>query len=414
MKKIRIGVFGCGRGASYFDIIAQNGGEVVAVCDFNEELMNSSIKDLDPAPACYTDFEDFFEHDMDAVFLANYFHEHAPYAIRFLEKGIHVISECTSNGTMAEGVELVRAAEKSNAVYMLAENYPYMKFNQEMRRIYRSGKLGKFLFGEGEYNHPMDFDAEWARYIRPFPEHWRNHNPASYYITHSLGPLLYVTGAMPKRVTAMPVYAPLDEFKAVGTYQGDRAAIITCLNDDDSVYRVVGCSCFGGHGNTYRICGTKGQVENVRGMDEKLMLRYNDWEIPEGEEESSLYEPEWNIEDKELAEKAGHGGGDFFVMKEFFDCIREGKRPEFDVYFATTCASVAILAHRSMLEKGTPYDIPDFRLEEDRVKYENDRETPFYYTDGRKPTLPCASNPDYKPSDEQMAEYLRVIKDLKY
>ena len=117
--------------------------------------------------------------------------------------------------------------------------------------------------------------------------------------------------------------------------------------------------------------------ENLRGMGNKVMLRFNHWEKPEGYEEENLYEPQWNVEDKALAEKAGHGGGDFFVIKEFFDCIRENRRPLFDEHFATTCSSVAILSHRSALEKGIPYDIPDFRKEEDCVKYENDYLTPI-------------------------------------
>jgi hypothetical protein len=121
------------------------------------------------------------------------------------------------------------------------------------------------------------------------------------------------------------------------------------------------------------------------------MLRYNEWNIPEGMEETNFYMPEWNDPQENLIEKSGHGGGDFIVVRDFLNCIRENKRPEFDEYFATNMASVAILAHRSILEGGKPYDIPDFRLEEDRKKYENDRETPFYGSDGSEPTIPCAS-----------------------
>ena len=62
-----------------------------------------------------------------------------------------------------------------------------------------------------------------------------------------------------------------------------------------------------------------------------------------------------------------------------------------DEYFATTMASVGILAHRSLREKGMPYDIPDFRCEQDRVKYENDTLSPFYGSDGSAPTIDCCS-----------------------
>ena len=52
-------------------------------------------------------------------------------------------------------------------------------------------------------------------------------------------------------------------------------------NDDGSVFRFTGCAAFGGHHNAYRVCGTKGQIENLRGMGGKVMLRYNKWEKPD-------------------------------------------------------------------------------------------------------------------------------------
>ena len=410
MKTIRLGIFGVRRGCQNLKSILVNDGEIVAMCDRDAKILESTAAELPEMPALYTDFDEFIKHDMDAVYMANCFHEHTPFAIRLLEKGIHVLCECTSNITMAEGVALVRAAEKSSALYMLAENYPFMQFNQEMRKVFRGGTLGKALMAEGEYNHPMDFhDPDTVLRLRPYPDHWRNYLPRTYYVTHSLAPLMYITGSCPVRVTAMPVYAPMDEFKYFGGMVGDRAAMITCLNDDDSVYRFTGGAAFGGHGNSYRICGTKGQMENLRGMDGKVMLRYNDWEIPEGMEEVNFYQPQWPEEERELIEASGHGGGDFFVFREFFSCIRENRKPEFDEYFATTCASVAILAHRSLMEKGVPYDIPDFRKEEDRVKWENDHLCPIPRT-GIPASFPCCSHPDYRPTEEQYNNYLEAIR----
>ena len=411
MKKIRLGIFGLGRGSGFAEPIIVNGGEVVAMCDRDTDKMTEAAKDLENKPAMYTDFDEFLEHDMDAVFLSNCFHEHTPFAIKCLEKGLNVLSECTSNITMAEGVALVRAAEKSKGIYMLSENYPFMIFNQEMKKVYESGTLGKVLFAEGEYNHPFNMDdKDMHKTLRPYPLHWRNYLPRTYYITHSLAPLMYITGSVPRRVTAMPVFAPFDEFSICGTGIGDRAAIITTLNDDDSVYRVTGCAAFGAHGNSYRVCGTKGQIENLRGQGDTVCLRYNDWEVPENAQENQTYEPDWNEEDKDAIERAGHGGGDFYVIKEFFDCIRENRKPYMDEYFATTCASVAILSHRSLLEKGVPYDIPDFHNEADRIKYENDNLSPFPDKDGNLSELPCCSHPEHKPTKEQFDNYLEMVK----
>ena len=97
------------------------------------------------------------------------------------------------------------------------------------------------------------------------------------------------------------------------------------------------------------------------------------------------------------------------MFREFFSCIRENRKPEFDEYFATTCASVAILAHRSLMEKGVPYDIPDFRKEEDRVKWENDHLCPIPRT-GIPASFPCCSHPDYRPTEEQYNNYLEAIR----
>lgn len=409
MEKIRIGIFGLGRGENLIDSLKVNGGEIVAICEQSEKKIAECKEKIGDA-AVYTDFDKFIEHPMDAVVLANYFAEHAPYAIRCLEKGIHVLSECTSNGTMAQGVELVRAVEKSKAIYMLAENYPFMLFNKEMKRVCDAGTLGRILYAEGEYNHPFDmYDAEACATLAPDERHWRNFLPRSYYITHSLAPIMYATGSVPVRVTAMPVAneIPADCFTA--RYVNDAAAIITTLNNDGSVFKVTGCAAFGAHGNSYRICGTNGQIENIRGMGEKIMLRYNGWQIPEGMQETNCYDPEHSPEDAELAKNAGHGGGDFFVVREFLECIRTGKKPPFDVYFATTMASVAILAHRSILNGNQPYDIPDFRKEEDRIKYENDHATPIPFSDGTEPDIPCNSRP-CAPSELQKENYRKAIE----
>ncbi len=412
MKKIKIGIFGVGRGIDIAKNFMLLNCDIVAICDFNSERMKKAVENLnDESIAVYEDFDSFIEHDMDAVVLANYFHEHTPYAIKCFERGLHVFSECISNGTMAEGVELIRAAEKSSSVYMLAENYPQMLFNREIKRICDSKTLGKIIYAEGEYNHPANpEDTKFLKDFRYFQKHWRHYLPRAYYVTHALGPIMHATGATPKKVMALAAFAPFEGAVPTAAYVGDRVAVITTQNDDGSIFKFTGCAAFGAHNNAYRVCGTEGQIENLRGMGEKVMLRYNGWSKPEGIKDG-LYEPEWNDKDEEFIRKSGHGGGDYLTARMFIDCIREGRQPEhpFDVHSAVTMSSVAILGHRSMLEGGKPYDIPDFRNEEDCKKYENDRLTPFYGTDGSEPNIPCCSITDFKPTDEQIALFEKAL-----
>lgn len=415
-KKIRIGIFGLDRGSFFFPAIINEGGEVVAFCEKTEsKIKNAKIK-LEKLGAnienivVTNDFDEFLKQEMDAVLLANYFNEHAKYAIKCLEKGIHVLSETMSNATMADGVKLVRAVQKSKAHYMLLENYPFMKFNLEIKKVIDGGTLGKPLYCEGEYNHPGQRSEESTRRYTGFEKHWRRWLPRTYYLTHSLAPLMYISGARPTRVTALPVYHP----SALNTSMvGDIASVMTTLNDDNSVFRFFGHSSFGYEENSYRFCCEKGQVENVRGDENKILLAYNEWHKPEGAENVKFYDSEWEDEDKEIASIMGHAGGDYFVIKRFFALLRGEDVNPFDVYFATTMASVSILAHRSQLEKGVPYDIPDFRKEEDLIRYENDYSTPFYDTEGGEPNIPCCSNPDYRPTKEALEWYRNAISDQK-
>ena len=288
MKRIRVGIFGANRGCDNARSIMLNNAEIVAVCDKNEELLKRA-QDKIPGVSTYTKFDEFIKENMDVLYLANYFPEHAKYAIIALEKDISVICECLSNATMAEGVALIRAAEKSKGIYMIAENYPFMLQNRELAKVYKDGTLGKVMFGEGEYNHPVaPTDVAFMKKYYDSEKHWRCYLPRTYYLTHSLGPLMYATHATPRRVTAMPVYTP-DRKNANPLKQtADGAAIITILNDDDSVFRVTGCSSFGFHENSYRLACENGQIESVRG-DNKIMLCYNEWNVPEGKEQNNIY-----------------------------------------------------------------------------------------------------------------------------
>ena len=54
MKTIRIGVFGLSRGASFFDSILANNGEIVAVCDSRPQARQAAIDRLGDVAAYET------------------------------------------------------------------------------------------------------------------------------------------------------------------------------------------------------------------------------------------------------------------------------------------------------------------------------------------------------------------------
>ena len=100
MGKIRVGVFGAGRGLEIAKNFMLLDADIVALCDYHQGRREAALKQLDRSVAAYESFDEFIEHPMDAVILANNFYQHAPFAIKCFERNIHVFCECVSNGTM--------------------------------------------------------------------------------------------------------------------------------------------------------------------------------------------------------------------------------------------------------------------------------------------------------------------------
>ncbi|NLD88299.1 MAG: Gfo/Idh/MocA family oxidoreductase [Clostridiales bacterium] len=369
---IKIGIFGCGRGASFAGASNQHiGVEVVALCDKNVEKMNKLNERLNVAT--YTDFDAFIKHDgMDAVVLTNYFHEHAPYAIKSLHAGKHVLSECVCNATLKEGVELCEAVEETGLIYMLAENYPYTKFNQEFRNLYQKGEIGEILYAEGEYNHSAT-NAPHAGYpLYDGPDHWRFWNTPTSYCTHAIAPLVYVTGQMPVQVNTQVARLTSN------TGMRDNGFIMVMKTTNGSIFRTMGG--FPGHSNHYRFHGTKGAMEMTRGPGyfgpEQVRVWHEDLNVPDGLPLERTYVPNWP-EYAELASRAGHGGGDFWLNYHFATAIRTNTQPFLNVYQGVGISSVGIFGWMSALENGKTFRIPDFSDKAEREQYRHDNYSPY-------------------------------------
>ena len=384
-KNLRVGVFGCWRGSAYIKSFIEGkigGARITALCDKKPDRLEKALA-LCPkgrlAPKTFTDPDEFFESGLfDAVWLCNYFNEHAKYAIIALNKNIHVFSETMAASTMADAVALCRAAEKSRAIYCMAENYPYSRGCFELKRIMDGGTLGKLIFAEGEYVHPMG-PSDTFKYHNPASNgyyHWRRFLPVTYYCSHALAPLIFATGEHPKRVVAMAAADSDERIVEYKKFKSEAAGVMLINTDKGSVFRVNGSTSCAPHGNWYRLSCIKGGAETVRGDQKKIRLVYNSWSKPEGAENETVYEAQWQS-DADSANSAGHGGGDYWVVRYFIEACRGERAPFPDVYTACEMSAVGILGWRSILNGNIAYDIPDFRNEAERVKWQDDRQNPM-------------------------------------
>ena len=404
-RPVRVGVVGVGRGRSFMHSAAQVGMELVAICDAWESRLRETARQF--GVTGYTDYDKFLEHDMDAVVLANYFHQHAPFAVKALQAGKHVMSETSACKTLAEGVALVRAVEQSGRIYMFAENYPYMLCCQELARLYRSGEIGEVRYAEGEYNHPMDLDSRLR--IAPGLNHWRNHIPPTYYCTHALAPLMVITDTMPVSVNALSIPDTESQAAARGVRRGDPGFCILCRMDNGAVFRLFGLG-LPGHRVYYRLHGTRGMMES-QGHD-RVHVVHEPWDREPGGPLERTYRPDFPAHGA-AAVRSGHGGGDFWTTYYFNEAIRTGVQPYLDVYRGVAMSVVGILAWKSALANGAPFEVPDFRDEAARRAYENDDWSPF--PEDRRPGQPWPSIlGEIVPTPETIAYARRIWAEMGY
>lgn len=394
MNKIRFGVFGLWRGEAFVRVINtfKESAVLVSVCDRLEERCKQVAGICEKAGVtdvkCFSDFDSFIDSGIDVVVLCNNFHMHAPYAICALKKGIHVISECTTGSTIKQCVELCRAVEKSGCKYMIAENYPFTNDKLEMARLCREGYLGIIQYAEGEYNHPSD-ESE-LRYLTPYQYHWRAWMPRTYYVTHAMGPLMYMTNSMPVTVNARAVHSPqLQQFEDFRPNY-DSMGMMFCMMDNGALFRFSGSSDLPTPSG-YRVVGERGSAECGRLVSPgQVYSHYNHWQIPDGMSRTQMYSP-IKTEVTRMAENFGHGGGDYYIIYNMIEAILHDTPYFFDVYKGAAMSATAIYGWRSVINDGATYHIPDFSNEEERKKVENDDFTPFPQEDGSGITLPCST-----------------------
>ncbi|MEL7106081.1 MAG: Gfo/Idh/MocA family oxidoreductase [Pseudomonadota bacterium] len=178
--RIRLGMVGGGRDAFIGGVhrIASridDRFELVAGCfSSTAEKSQASGADLGLDPGrVYDDFTAMAQREarlktgIEAVAIVTPNHMHYPVAREFLKRGIHVICDKPLTSTLADAKKLVKAAEKSDALFVLTHNYTGYPMIRQARAMVAAGEIGKVRVVQVEY--PQDWltveqdfkQAEW-------------------------------------------------------------------------------------------------------------------------------------------------------------------------------------------------------------------------------------------------------------
>ncbi|WP_181318175.1 Gfo/Idh/MocA family protein [Pseudogemmobacter blasticus] len=160
--RIRLGMVGGGRDAfigAVHRIAARldDQYELVAGCfSSSPEKALASAADLG-VPRAYASFADMAAREarrkdgIEAVAIVTPNHMHAPVAMQFLKRGIHVICDKPLTATLPEAKRLARAAEASGVIFALTHNYTGYPMIRHARALAQSGALGEIRVVQVEY-----------------------------------------------------------------------------------------------------------------------------------------------------------------------------------------------------------------------------------------------------------------------
>lgn len=356
-KVIKMGVIGLGRGHEVMSLAVNEPNiKIRAICDKDEKKLAAArdfyvnehhIDDL----LCFDNAEDIMASDIDAIYIATDAIFHVPYVKMAMEAGKHVLSEIPAVNSIEEARELKAIVNAHPELkYMCGENCCYWAFIQAWKRMYDEGRLGQAVFAEAEYLHSV-----YPNQFKPLdPDHWRTFNPAIHYITHELGPLLYIMNDSCVSVSCIEPDIKYDPYKngpenAVAIFKTQKGAAIKIF---------IGFGAYVGFDHNYSIYGTRGMLETDR--TKVLKEKHTFARIPELDSSVTKNKVEMpiTIGFPGADINKGHGGADLVMVKDFVKCIIEDTAPPIDVDMGIQMTIPGIIAHQSALLGGASLEIP--------------------------------------------------------
>ena len=358
-KVVKLGVVGLKRGAYVaWTIIGDENVVIRAIADSDPQTLEACRKDYEKNGVkdflCFDSIEELLKSDVDAVYIATDKPLHTKHTVMALEAGKHVLSEIPVIETLEEA-KILRDAVKSHPElkYMAGENCFYWEFIQAWKKMREDGKFGNILYAESEYLHSAHPDE-----LKPYsPEnHWRRYNPAITYLTHNLGPLLYI---MDDRCVSVSCMVP-DSDKYNPYRDGNENGIAIFKTEKGAVIRIfIGFGMYVGYDHNFALYGTRGSIltDKTKPLEDATSFAKM-YEIP------NTFEKFFEIPVKlsKNGDPYGHGGADGTMMRDFIKCIIDNTEPPIDVDMGIRISLPGIIAAESAKQGGALLEIPkEFR-----------------------------------------------------
>lgn len=407
-EKIKLAFIGLGaRGIWHLNnALLRDDTEVVAICDIDEKAIDNSLKAIKKfnkkKPQVFgkndLDYRNLLElNEVQGVIISTPWVWHTPMSVDAMKAGKFTGVEVSAAMTLQECWDLVNVHEETGSHLMILENVCYRRDVMAVLQMVREGLFGeamharcgyqhdlrhvKFNNGEQTYGGGVEFGEKGTSEAA-----WRTHHSlyknGDLYPTHGIGPVaMYMDINRGNKFNTISSFATkargLNDYiiknggkdhpnanldwklgdivtSTISTANGETIIVThdTNLPRPYSLgFRFQGTNGLWQHEDGYSAPGGNlmhiaGQTKDHKWDDAKDWLDKHD-------------HPLW-AKYGDIAEGAGHGGMDYFIMHEFVMSIKHNVAPPMDAYDAAAWSAITPLSERSIEEGGAVQHFPDF------------------------------------------------------
>jgi predicted dehydrogenase len=358
-EKLKLGLIGCGRrGRILLSAILEHSlFEVQALAAQNEAALTQAAL-YQPRAKKYSHAHELLDTELDAVLVATPPATHGELSIAALHAGKDVLCEVPAVISVDEAQALVEAVKSSGRVFALAENACFGETVQALRRFLTEEPLGPYLHCEGTYAEDCREDAGGIIYGRDTGEpFWRSEHLMSNYTTHSLGPLIYLTGHRVTQVVGM-----MSNMRRQTGRELAIASSILCYTDQGAVFHSFQSGLCPRLGFHWRLTGEGGTIESSPfQLEEKKFLLYRAG-ARVGTKGQQLRLDLPPSEPYLRYQGTGRNAAEKVMLDEFANAIRRRPTTAIDIYSALSMSLPGVLGDLSVQREFQPIEMPEFAL----------------------------------------------------
>ena len=358
----------CGARGFGFDFLrtfdAHPGVERLSFADLDGETRSKVLEQVPNTKGkAYESFDKLIETDIDAIGIFTPPWTHADLTVRALRAGKHVMAACPIGMSLDELRRVKEAVEAMGSIYMSAETSYYYPITLYAKKAYLDGRLGEFVYGEGEYLYRPGAYGFWKRY-------GYSNMPPMLYATHSVSIPVAVCGQRIEKVACLGNTAFVEEYarmECFPAWKENELSNMTMLGkmSGGGMCRINEMRNVGNSRETGSIYGTLGAVcQNTGGTiwTEGLSLSKfvdleEEWKQKENHPQTEL---ENRLPESFRGKGMGHIGTHRFLVDEFVRAVNGNRRPHNSFWQSVKYTAPGIVAWESAKCGGEWMEVPDF------------------------------------------------------